>query len=247
MHAAYRRTSASHRLLAPLPGTASSGTADVMASPAPERFAYGDGRRFNWPVIAALAVAHVVLLAALIKLDVIPIGRPAPRPIVVELIEVPKETPPPAAADPTPPDPVKPPVTMPDPIVQPPAPSPSPMVAVIQPPKAPPVPAVAAGTGDGPPAPVTPPDFSADYLNNPSPRYPVESRRLREQGTVTIKVLVSPEGTVQDLKMAESSGHSRLDKAALAAVRGWRFAPARQMGKAVAAWVIVPIPFVLKG
>src|SRR3546814_11284580 len=104
-----------------------------------------------------------------------------------------------------------------------------------------------AKAAEGPPAPITPPDFNADYLNNPAPRYPVESRRLREQGTVAIKVLVGPEGTVQELKLAESSGHSRLDKAALSAVRKWRFAPAKQAGKPVAAWVNVPIPFVLQG
>lgn len=252
MHAAYRRTSATHRL--PLP--AGEAAFDVVqwpdrseAAPAPavSRHAYGRDRRLNWPVIAVLAIVHVALLAALVRFDVIPIGKPAPKPIVVELIEVPDMAPPPpAAAESTPPDPVKPPLVNPDPVVLPPVPSPSPMMAVIQPPK-PVAVAIAVKGADGPPAPVTPPDFSADYLNNPAPRYPVESRRLHEQGTVAIKVLVNPDGTVQELKLAESSGHSRLDKAALSAVRGWRFAPAKQAGKPVAAWVIVPIPFVLQG
>src|SRR3546814_9748324 len=86
------------------------------------------------------------------------------------------------------------------------------MLAAIRPPKTEAVAAAPAKAAEGPPAPITPPDFNADYLNNPAPRYPVESRRLREQGTVAIKVLVGPEGTVQELKLAESSGHSRLDK-----------------------------------
>src|SRR3546814_1277229 len=86
------------------------------------------------------------------------------------------------------------------------------MLAAIRPPKTEAVAAAPAKAAEGPPAPITPPDFNADYLNNPAPRYPVESRRLREQGTVAIKVLVGPEGTVQELKLAESSGHSRLDR-----------------------------------
>ena len=167
----------------------------------------------------------------------------------MELIEVPQMVAPPPAAveEPTPPEPVKPPLVNPEPVVQPPVLSPSPMLAVIRPPKIEAAAAAPAKAPEGPPALITPPDFNADYLNNPAPRYPVESRRLREQGTVAIKVLVGPEGTVQELKLAESSGHSRLDKAALSAVRKWRFAPARQAGKPVAAWVIVPIPFVLQG
>src|SRR3546814_11928533 len=93
-------------------------------------------------------------------------------------------------------------------------------------------------------------DWSSDVCSsdlNPAPRYPVESRRLREQGTVAIKVLVGPEGTVQELKLAESSGNSRLDKAALSAVRKWRFAPPQQAGKTVPAWVLFPLPFLLLG
>lgn len=247
MHAAYRHTSATHRLVPFSPEIAAeTGLVrpslqgfDTAAAAQPR---YGDGKRPNWVVAGVLALVHLVLLFALVKLDVIPLSKPAPKPIIVELIETPEMAePPPPRAEPTPPD-VKPPLVAPQPLIVPPAPSPSPMIAVIQPPK---IEAVAAPRAvDGPP--VTPPDFSADYLNNPPPRYPVESRHLREQGTVTVKVLVTPEGAVQELKLAESSGHSRLDKAAMAAIRNWRFAPAKQAGKAVAAWVIVPIPFVLR-
>src|SRR3546814_10197763 len=82
------------------------------------------------------------------------------------------------------------------------------MLAAIRPPKTEAVAAAPAKAAEGPPAPITPPDFNADYLNNPAPRYPVESRRLREQGTVAIKVLVGPEGTVQELKLARSEEHT---------------------------------------
>ncbi len=247
MQAAYRRTSATHRLL-PLPSwhtddsVIAAPDADHEGRPASARH-YGADKATNWPMICVLVLVHAALFAALVKFDVIPMGKPAPKPIVVELIEMPEPAAPPPAA-PTPPDPVTPPLVTPDPIVRTEI-APPPMVVAVQPPKIDVV--VAAKAVAGPPAPMTPPDFGADYLNNPAPRYPVESRHLREQGTVTIKVLVSPEGVVQELKLAESSGHSRLDKAALSAVRNWRFAPAKQAGKPVAAWVIVPIPFVLKG
>src|SRR3546814_8815422 len=86
------------------------------------------------------------------------------------------------------------------------------MAAVVQPPKiAAPAPAVPRLVAT-PPALVTPPDFSAGYLNNPAPHYPIESRRLREQGLVTIKVLVAQSGEVEELMLAESSGIARTDR-----------------------------------
>src|SRR3546814_2827757 len=85
------------------------------------------------------------------------------KPVVMELIEVPQMVaPPPAAVEElTPPDPVKPPLVNPDPVVQPPAPSPSPMLAAIRPPKTEAVAAAPATAAEGPPAPITPPDFNA--------------------------------------------------------------------------------------
>ncbi len=112
---------------------------------------------------------------------------------------------------------------------------------------APPVTAVAV---DAPPAEtpapaVTPPGFDADYLNNPPPRYPEASRRAREQGEVILKVLVSPKGGAEDVQLHSSSGFSRLDNAAMRAVARWRFTPARQAGRTVTAWVLVPLTFSL--
>jgi protein TonB len=95
-----------------------------------------------------------------------------------------------------------------------------------------------------PPAP-TPPRFDADYLNNPPPHYPPLSRRLREEGTVLVRVYVLPNGMPQVVELKHSSGCSRLDDSALQAVRKWRFLPARRGHEAVAAWVVVPIAFSL--
>lgn len=91
-----------------------------------------------------------------------------------------------------------------------------------------------------------PPDFRADYLNNPQPAYPILSRKQREAGEVRLRVRVSAEGSAEQVLLHASSGHPRLDAAALAAVRAWRFTPAHRDGVAVAGWVEVPIQFTLE-
>jgi len=91
------------------------------------------------------------------------------------------------------------------------------------------------------------PGFSATYLRNPAPRYPVAARRAGEQGTVTLRVLVTREGLPERVDMEKSSGSAHLDNAALEAVKGWRFNPARHGAEAVEGWVLVPIVFRLEG
>ena len=87
------------------------------------------------------------------------------------------------------------------------------------------------------------PVFDADYLNNPVPPYPAAARKLKLQGTVIVRVLVSPQGKPEIIQLAESSGISVLDGAALKAVKDWSFVPAREGENPVAAWVDVPIRF----
>jgi protein TonB len=95
-------------------------------------------------------------------------------------------------------------------------------------------------------APPTPPSFSAAYLRNPAPSYPVAARRAGEQGTVTLKVLVGMDGLPQRVEVEKTSGSSRLDSAALDAVRRWRFVPARRGSSAIESWVLVPVVFRLE-
>ena len=95
--------------------------------------------------------------------------------------------------------------------------------------------------------PVEQPRFDADYLDNPSPGYPPLSRKLREEGQVLLRVRVTAEGRAEQVHLHRSSGFERLDERAVHTVRQWKFMPARQGGKPVDAWVIVPIQFSLKG
>lgn len=96
-----------------------------------------------------------------------------------------------------------------------------------------------------PPA-VTLPEFNAAYLDNPPPAYPAQSKRRHEEGKVLLRVYVNAAGTAEKVELHASSGWPRLDHAALETVRSWRFVPAKQGNKAVAAWVIVPINFTVE-
>jgi periplasmic protein TonB len=90
------------------------------------------------------------------------------------------------------------------------------------------------------------PGFGAAYLNNPPPEYPRISQRRREQGTVLLWVSVAADGRPVNWRVERSSGHERLDNAALDAVAGWRFEPARRGNRPVAAPVLVPMEFRLR-
>lgn len=95
------------------------------------------------------------------------------------------------------------------------------------------------------PEPASPPLYNVDYLHNPPPAYPPQSKRMREQGMVVLRVHVTPEGMVDKVEIMNSSGYSRLDQTAQDAVQTWKFIPAKQDHKAIAAWVAVPLHFKL--
>ena len=104
-----------------------------------------------------------------------------------------------------------------------------------------------------PPAPVAPMAPSAPIAANgsdtpipvsqPAPRYPPEALRRNAGGTVRVLVTVATNGSVDRLELAESSGNRYLDRAAMEAVRRWRFQPAVRDGQPVVADVVVPIVF----
>lgn len=88
-------------------------------------------------------------------------------------------------------------------------------------------------------APVQAPRADLDYLNNRAPTYPSMSRKLKEQGTVQIRVRTDASGKVLEIRLEQSSGYARLDEAALRAVRNWQFT-------AVAGEAILPVEFTLR-
>jgi protein TonB len=89
----------------------------------------------------------------------------------------------------------------------------------------------------------TPPVASANKAVNKAPLYPSLSRRLKEQGTVYLQVLVLKNGKVGQLKLKQSSGFARLDQSALNTVRGWTYQPALKLGQPIDYWFVQPVIF----
>lgn len=86
----------------------------------------------------------------------------------------------------------------------------------------------------------------AKYRKQVAPNYPRRSVELGQQGNVTLHALVNKDGVPSELKIMQSSGHSLLDKAALAAVSKWEFEPTKKNGITVASWVRVPVEFIIQ-
>lgn len=85
------------------------------------------------------------------------------------------------------------------------------------------------------------------YREPPSPpTYPPRSILLGQQGQVVVRAAIDPKGTPEEVVVWASSGYPLLDKAAVDAVKRWRFVPARRGGGTVAAWVQVPVNFKLR-
>jgi protein TonB len=208
-------------------------------------------KRPRTTVLAALAIAHALVIWLLLQQHG---ARPllaAPAEVTVHLV----------GERPTPPDAAPPrelPLPMPTvptvvqievPVIELTAPSPQPRPT--PPPTAPtPVslPATeAAASAPAPPLPAPLPRTVAitevQYLVPPAPAYPLASRRLRETGTVHLRVLVDAQGRPQQVLLQRASGHSRLDDAAAAAVDAARFKPYTENGRPHAFWVVVPIAF----
>ncbi|AUH53223.1 energy transducer TonB [Chromobacterium sp. ATCC 53434] len=188
---------------------------------------------------------EMISLAPADKPAVAPKAAPAPEPVKPQPQVKPQVKPAPSK-----------PVVQPKPALQPvkapsDAPAPAKAISVAAAPAAPAPAAEAPKTaGGGKPdsreQPFTEPQVNGGYLNNPKPSYPTVSREGGEEGTVRLRVLVSAQGAPQEVSVQDSSGFPRLDRAALAAVKRWRFIPAKRGGEAIAYPFIVPIEFSLK-
>lgn len=86
---------------------------------------------------------------------------------------------------------------------------------------------------------------SVEYLREPAPRYPPQSRKLREQGLVVLRVLIDELGAACSIEVESSSGYARLDLAAREAVSRAAFRPYIEDGLPRRALVLIPIEFSL--
>jgi periplasmic protein TonB len=181
-------------------------------------------------VFFAIVAFHVLIVWALasgLARQVVEIIAP---PIETDIIEeeLQREEPPP----PPPPEMERPPVEVPPPEVS--IDIPMETSTAIQdvtdrppPPRPPPPPRVVNRTAP-----------SVDLRRSPSTDdyYPPASRRANEEGVATVKTCVSPEGRATgSAEVAKSSGHPRLDEAAVKWAGRARFKPGTEDGKPVEA------------
>jgi len=87
-------------------------------------------------------------------------------------------------------------------------------------------------------------EHEPDLVSMQMPVYPEIARLAHIEGTVLVRVLVDTEGFVRDTRVLQSV--LGLDEAAVTAASTAVFRPARQQGRPVAVWVVVPIEFRLR-
>ena len=100
-----------------------------------------------------------------------------------------------------------------------------------------------------PPAPAPPRNLSASsvqYLEPLQVEYPRLSKRLGETGVVMLRIFIDEAGRVREAQVSRTSGHPRLDDAAMAAVQKARFKPPSENGQTVAGYAQVPVDFQLE-
>ncbi len=220
-----------------------------------------ESQRFAWGLFAAVLVLHAGVVWILRQYVAVQPELPKPAPLAVNWVTLPTPTAPPeplsaprsnrvSASLPPPATPptvaVTQPTALPVPLqaaesasVTPEAPTPTP--ATTAPAVANPAPAAA------PPSPQTLiPPSAIRYLEAPAPQYPRASRRLGETGTVVVRVYVDEAGLPRTVQVAQSSGFTQLDDAAVAAVQQARFVPYLENGRATAGWARIPFPFELE-
>ncbi len=78
-----------------------------------------------------------------------------------------------------------------------------------------------------------------------APEYPNELRRDGVSGLVMVKCSIDEQGNVAEAEV-EKSSNTAFEKPAIAAVKKWKFKPAKQDGNPVAIKVSIPIKFVFE-
>ncbi|GAB3628066.1 energy transducer TonB [Pandoraea terrae] len=208
-------------------------------------------------VVGVIVAAHLAALFGLAHLN-----KPAPATIepttftatIIPLPPAPQPTP----ALPKPqPEPPKPQVATATP---PPKPRVQPKNTITQKaaPETPPAPTAPTAPAEpvkdaAPPAPVAPP-VVAPAPSGPVeglkvscdervPVYPTQSRRIGEEGTVQIRMIIDERGVVSSASVVKSSGFARLDQAAKDAALAIRCKPPVSGGRVVSAAAVKPYNF----
>lgn len=192
---------------------------------------------------------HLLLAAALLHVAVVQRPSPSDLPVTVQLLQTPQvqpdRAPPPL---PTPQRLSAPKLPwVPPPEVQaaaPPEPLAAPAAAMaVQSPAAPRAPSTPEAPPAAPAAPRELPPGAIAYRIAPPVAVPLASRRLRESGTVWLRVQVDRQGLPVRVILHRSSGYARLDEQAMAAMQQARFVPQTENGQPIEWVVIAPIAY----
>lgn len=119
-----------------------------------------------------------------------------------------------------------------------------------------PMPGILNSAGSAPPAIPLPPKPAAkppivsqmmegNLIYKVQPIYPALARSARVQGSVVLRAIISRSGTIENLQIL--SGHPLLTRAALDAVRQWRYRPYILNGEPVEVETQVTVNFLLEG
>jgi TonB family protein len=76
----------------------------------------------------------------------------------------------------------------------------------------------------------------------PEPEYSEEARKAKYQGSVTLAIVIMPDGSTSNIRVIRPLGLG-LDEKAIEAVTKWRFRPSLKDGKAVAVSANVEVNF----
>ncbi|VVE47075.1 energy transducer TonB [Pandoraea terrigena] len=205
-------------------------------------------------IAAAIIVIHIAALVGLTHLRNTPEQATIVPTVFTATIIPPQPKPaPPHASPPKPaPEPPKPKVAPPPPKPRVPAPN---AISQKAEPVAPPQPTaepVKDTAPVAPPAPPTPVPAAAPpgrveglKLECPDPPliYPTQSRRLGEEGVVTVRMVINTQGRVSGADIVKSSGYPRLDKAAIESAYKMRCAAPMKDGRAVETTAMKPFRF----
>jgi protein TonB len=222
-------------------------------------------------LVAGVAGLHLLLLWGLLQVGAVRQTLREVAPLMVSLISLeapsqPALAPPPRLKHPQPPQPTAPVVVVAATTPQAPpapaavvAPEPVPVQAAPAAPVAPTAPAAwpavnaTASLSAPQPAPLSAPAAAPKPVAASALRYavlppvelPLASRRLGESGTVLLRVVFDTQGRVKQASVHRSSGFSRLDEQALAAMRQARITPFLDNGIAIEVSAIAPLAYEL--
>jgi TonB family protein len=111
-----------------------------------------------------------------------------------------------------------------------------------------------------PPAPALPPIATTPSVSKTPPMqdpkhplhigeeyYPVESRRLGEEGTCVVRLQVDADGYIRATQLLSSTGHQRLNAACLSSFTDARMIPATVDGKPAESWFLFRVNWKLNG